>query len=290
MRRPPGRRDLSGREVARKPVGRPVPQPEGDPGTARARDDRRDDGHLRAPVPRCRGSRPRRGRREFVPAARAPEQEREQEATMTAQAQARAGAAGEPACRPGSVHPPTRAGGHPSGTAVAGSLVRSTREHRAGRPQTLAQAAAEAARPFLTLLRVGFTEPPQITRALVVSYTTVSPLPLAEAEGGLLSVALSRGSPRVGVTDHPALRSPDLPHRVSPRRGRPAGSPAAASSIGAKQPFLAGKDARCRSWCALSRAPRHTSRSHTGRQRRAACAAARPAGRAARAAAGSSSA
>jgi hypothetical protein len=31
--------------------------------------------------------------------------------------------------------------------------------------------------------------------------------------GGLFSVALSRGSPRVGVTDHPALRSPDLPRR-----------------------------------------------------------------------------
>src|SRR5450759_4284886 len=31
------------------------------------------------------------------------------------------------------------------------------------------------------------------------------------ARGGLFSVALSRGSPRVGVTDHPALRRPDLP-------------------------------------------------------------------------------
>src|SRR6202050_2534813 len=50
-------------------------------------------------------------------------------------------AAGELACRPGSVHPLTRAGGHPSGTAVADSLVRSTREHRAGRPQPLAQEA-----------------------------------------------------------------------------------------------------------------------------------------------------
>lgn len=40
-----------------------------------------------------------------------------------------------------------------------------------------------------------------------------------QAGGGLLSVALSRGSPRVGVTDHPALRSPDLPHRgQSPAR------------------------------------------------------------------------
>jgi hypothetical protein len=35
-----------------------------------------------------------------------------------------------------------------------------------------------------------------------------------ESGGGLFSVALSRGSPRVGVTDHPALRSPDLPRRL----------------------------------------------------------------------------
>jgi len=33
----------------------------------------------------------------------------------------------------------------------------------------------------LTLLRVGFTEPPQSPAALVVSYTTVSPLPPDQA-------------------------------------------------------------------------------------------------------------
>jgi hypothetical protein len=75
---------------------------------------------------------------------------------------------------------------------------------------------------LLTLLRVGFTEPPGSLRTLVVSYTAVSPLPPDESGGGLFSVALSRGSPRVGVTDHPALRSPDLPRRrpetqVAPR-------------------------------------------------------------------------
>jgi len=80
------------------------------------------------------------------------------------------------------------------------------------------------------LLRVGFTEPPESPRTLVVSYTTVSPLPTGGAGpkarprpiGGLLSVALSRGSPRVGVTHHPALWSPDFP-RQPPRtavRGR----------------------------------------------------------------------
>src|SRR5262249_17925489 len=82
-------------------------------------------------------------------------------------------------------------------------------------------ARARRGGPFLTLLRVGFAEPPQSPGALVVSYTTVSPLPPA-CGGGLFSVALSRGSPRVGVTDHPARWSPDLPRR-SETPTRPSG-------------------------------------------------------------------
>jgi len=58
---------------------------------------------------------------------------------MSEKTQVSAKAAGELACRPGSVHPLARADGHPSRTAVADSLMRSTREHRAGRPQSLAQ-------------------------------------------------------------------------------------------------------------------------------------------------------
>ena len=76
----------------------------------------------------------------------------------------------------------------------------------------------------LALLRVGFTEPRRSPATLVVSYTTVSPLPAPTPRGrtgGLFSVALSRGSPRVGVTHHPALWSPDFPRRALPR---PAGS------------------------------------------------------------------
>ena len=46
---------------------------------------------------------------------------------------------------------------------------------RAGRPRTLAQVRAD--RTLLTLLRVGFTEPRRSPGTLVVSYTTVSPLP-----------------------------------------------------------------------------------------------------------------
>ena len=50
--------------------------------------------------------------------------------------------------------------------------------------------------------------------------------------GGLFSVALSRGSPRVAVNNHPALRSPDVPRRRprGRRRDRPADSSVAPSS------------------------------------------------------------
>jgi hypothetical protein len=65
-----------------------------------------------------------------------------------AEMQVRDVAAGEPACRPGSVHPPKRADGHPSWAAIADSLMRSTREHRAGRPQTLAQSPGTSRGPF----------------------------------------------------------------------------------------------------------------------------------------------
>ena len=58
-----------------------------------------------------------------------------------------AGKGGESACRPGSVPPLARGDGHPSGTAVADSLVRSTREHRAGSPRALAQADCLSRRP-----------------------------------------------------------------------------------------------------------------------------------------------
>src|SRR5512133_3966196 len=55
-----------------------------------------------------------------------------------------------------------------------------------------------------------------VTRNAVSSYLTLSPLPPAEAGGGFLSVALSRGSPRVAVSHHPALRSPDVPRHRFP--------------------------------------------------------------------------
>src|SRR5438552_12718823 len=87
--------------------------------------------------------------------------------------------ADESACRPDPVFGRLAAVpmcGHPSRPAVAGRLVRSTR--RLGRAALERLRRPVAKRPtLLTLLQVGFTEPPGSPRALVVSYTTVSPLP-----------------------------------------------------------------------------------------------------------------
>jgi hypothetical protein len=63
----------------------------------------------------------------------------------------------------------------------------------------------------------------------VVSYTTVSPLPVSVSRerviGGLFSVALSVGFPRLGVTQHPALWSPDFPRTAGEAiRDHPVGS------------------------------------------------------------------
>ena len=77
----------------------------------------------------------------------------------------------------------------------------------------------------LALLRARFTWPPMSPRAPVVSYTTLSPLPSDESKGGLLSVALSRGLPRVGVTHRSALCSPDVPRRVCKHRDATARRP-----------------------------------------------------------------
>src|SRR5215472_1949603 len=87
-------------------------------------------------------------------------------------------AAGELACRPGSV---TRSRGSAaihlglSLPAASCGLPASS-----GGPPSIARAGAvplSRRRALLTLLRVGFTEPPGSLRALVVSYTAVSPLP-----------------------------------------------------------------------------------------------------------------
>ena len=130
-------------------------------------------------------------------------------------------------------------GDHPSRPAVTRRLERPTRGSTDGPPS-----------PCLALLPVGFAEPPGSPRALVRSYRTVSPLPVRRSEtgaiGGLFSVALSCGSPRLGVTQHRALWSPDVPrtgHR-SPARGRPADSLPATRLRASRSAETASRDRR----------------------------------------------
>src|SRR5207302_7431870 len=67
--------------------------------------------------------------------------------------------------------------------------------------------------PCLALLRVGFAEPDRSPGPLVSSYLTVSPLPPRPRGPRRRSVLCGtfRRSPCLGVTQHPALRSPDFP-------------------------------------------------------------------------------
>jgi hypothetical protein len=126
--------------------------------------------------------------------------------------------------------------GHPSADTVTGVLQRPTRElGRAAlkrsrtvgseEPADLGLApggvyrAAPVARRAGGLLHHRFT----LTRTLIRRGRRI------RAAGGLFSVALSRRSPRVGVTHHRALWSPDLPRCDHPKvthRDRPASSSA----------------------------------------------------------------
>src|SRR4051794_10580636 len=112
-------------------------------------------------------------------------------------------------------------GGHPSGTTVAGGLVRSTRglgrvtlerprRHPSydGRPLDLAPGGVYRAVPVA-----------RNAGGLLHHRFTLTAL----TDGGLFSVALSRGSPRVGVAHHLALWSPDLPRRPVAWPPRPPG-------------------------------------------------------------------
>ena len=67
----------------------------------------------------------------------------------------------------------------------------------------------------LALLPVGLALPPQSPGA---RWSLTPPFHPYRLRGGLFSVALSRGSPRVGVTHHRILWSPDVPRGLSPTR------------------------------------------------------------------------
>ena len=109
--------------------------------------------------------------------------------------------------------------------------------------------AGHAMLPYSVLLRVGLPCRAALSPHAVRSYRTVSPLPdPGGAIGGLLSVALSVGSRRPGVTWHPALWSPDFPRATCAARDCPADSARGVYGrrsvqwlyTGAERSFLAG--------------------------------------------------
>src|SRR5699024_1027637 len=137
--------------------------------------------------------------------------------------------AGELACKPDPV-PAAAGGGHPSWPTVTGRLQRSTRRPRTGRPRTPASPTSSGPEVGLDLAPGGVCRAVPVTRdaggLLHHRFTlTARPVNAPGPHGGLFSVALSRESLRVAVSNHPALRSPDFP-RDSPSRDHPANSPA----------------------------------------------------------------
>ena len=117
----------------------------------------------------------------------------------------------ESGCRPGSVpcrRCRRRGDGHPSRVAVADHLQRPTRVlGRAALDRTLSGLAPDG------VYRADLVT--QVAGGLLHHRFTLAPAACV-VRGGLFSVALSRGSPRVAVGHHPALRSPDLPRRWLP--------------------------------------------------------------------------
>ena len=99
---------------------------------------------------------------------------------------------GQTACKPGSV-PPEGGDDHSSGPAIADRFSRPTRTSRAVNP-----AAETARRPYSVLLQAGLAMPsllPGTRWALTPPFHPSLP----RRAGGLLSVALSLGSPRAEV-------------------------------------------------------------------------------------------
>jgi hypothetical protein len=116
-------------------------------------------------------------------------------------------------------------GGHPSRPAIARRLQRPTRGLTGGTTLPLLGLAPDGVyRATRVAPGAGALLPHRFT------LTCAADIPLQVgpvAIGGLLSVALSCGSPRLGVTQHPALWSPDVPrtdHHPEERvRTRPPG-------------------------------------------------------------------
>ncbi len=122
-------------------------------------------------------------------------------------------------------------GDHSSGPAVTGWLKLPTRVPRVEttrHPPFLLRKTlrwrSECAEPLCGIAPGGACHARPVARSAVGSYPTLSPLPPAKCRfGGLLSVALSLGLPRPGVTRHRCLVESRLSSGAKPLRppGRP---------------------------------------------------------------------
>ncbi len=124
-------------------------------------------------------------------------------------ASSREGKTPERPCKPSSVPTPFGMGGEHSSRALVaqGPHQRATRTHGTGHP---CPPDGEDAL-LLALAPGGVCRAIRVTPDAVRSYRTVSPLPAPCGTGGLFSVALSCESPRLAVSQHPALWSSDFP-------------------------------------------------------------------------------
>src|SRR5262247_12792 len=104
----------------------------------------------------------------------------------------------------------------------AALLRRSSALTRALALRRVLRTSSPRQRAYSSLLREGLAPPPVTRQSRVGSYPTISPLPVPPRRLPLsrrriaghrrcVSVALSLGSPRVAVSDLPALWSPDFP-------------------------------------------------------------------------------
>ena len=125
--------------------------------------------------------------------------------------------ANESACKPDSVlplHRPRRAvqrGEHPSGSAIADRLKQLPSGF--GEQPTRPDRARRGGRAVMPCSRWGLPSHPSHLGCWCALTAPFHPYP-AHRLGGILSVALARGSPRVAVSNHRALWSPDFPRRA----------------------------------------------------------------------------
>ena len=117
------------------------------------------------------------------------------------------------ACKPGSV--PTSVAGSAAIIPLDRPLLDGSRD-LPGRLGRRALPPCGGAASLFGLAPSGACHAVPVARSAVGSYPTLSPLPHAEARGGLLSVALSLGSPPAGVTRRLFAVEPGL-SSASPR-------------------------------------------------------------------------